>query len=172
MKFFSLSKIPSAKNHFIFLLFSWLLVQGFLLCKNGIVTGLEAEKYITLANHFLQYGNFSSNNYYLYSTQIFLIAAVIKFHLGYPVIVFIQLLLNLFATIMFYKLASSFLKKPIIVLIVTFFFIINIPYQVYNSSLFTESIFYSLTIIYSSYLLRLNKLTIKHLLFILFFIVG
>ena len=50
-------------------------------------------------------------------------------------------------------------------------FIINIPYQVYNSFLFTESIFYSLTIIYSSYLLRLTKFTLHNVL-ILFLFLG
>jgi len=170
MKFFNTSKISSAKNQFIFLLFSWILVQGLLIWQNGIVTGLEAQKYIEEANHYLQYGNFSTNNHYLYSTQIFLIAAVTKLRLGYTVIVIIQLLLNLVATIMFYKLAICFLKKPTIAVAATFFFIVNIPYQVYNSFLFTESIFYSLTIIYSSYLLRLNSLSMTNLLFILLFL--
>ncbi len=163
MNFFNSSKIVTAKNQFIFLLVSWMLVQSLLIWQNGIVTGLEALKYIGEANRFLQFGKFSSNNYFLYSTQIFLIAAVIKFRLGYTVIVIIQLLLNLFSTIMFYKLAICFLKKPFIAVIATFFFIINIPYQVYNSFLFTESLFYSLVVIYSSYLLRLKKLTLKNL---------
>lgn len=170
MKYFNIAKISSARNHFIFLLFSWILVQGFLFWQNGIVTGLEAEKYITEANYFLQYGTFTSNNYYLYSTQIFLIVTVTKLHLGYTIIVIIQFLLNLLATLMFYKLAVSFLARPLIALIVTFLFIINFPYQAYNSFLFTESIFYSLTIIYSSYILRLNKITLKNLLYLLLFL--
>jgi len=166
MKYFNSSTISAAKKQIIFLLFSWTIVQGFLLWQNGIVTGLEAGKYIDEANNFLQFGKLSSSNYWLYSTQIFLIAAVIKLRLSYIVIVIIQLLLNLFATIMFYKLAVSFLKSPLIAAAATFFFIVNIPYQVYNSFLFTESIFYSLTIIYSSYLLRLNHLAIKNLIII------
>jgi len=157
------------KNQFIFLLLSWLIVQIFLIWHFGIVTGLEATKYINEANHFLQFGNFNTNNHYLYSTQIFLIVAVLKLHLGFSVIVVIQLLLNLLASIMFYKLADSFLKTPLLTTLATFFFIVNIPYQLYTSFLFTESIFYSLTIIYSSYLLRLKKLTIKNFLFILLF---
>jgi len=43
------------------------------------------------------------------------------------------------------------------------------PYQSYTSYLFTESIFYSLTIIYSSYVLRLEKLDLKNWIFILLF---
>jgi hypothetical protein len=158
-----------AKQYYqkILLLLLWIIVQCFLVWENGIVTTLEADKYISQAEYFLKTGNFSSNNYWLYSTQVFLIAAVIKLRLGFTVIVAVQLLLNLFATWMFYKLAVFFLKNTILAFLATSIFIINIPYQVYNSFLFTESIFYSLTIIYSSYLLRLNKLTINNVVILI-----
>jgi hypothetical protein len=169
MNFYKAFRTAFLKNQFIFLLFSWIAVQSLLIRQYGIVTGLEATKYIDEANHFLQFGNLNTNNHYLYSTEIFLIAAVIKLHIGFAVIVVVQLLLNLFATIMFYKLSNSFLKKPLLATLATFFFIVNIPYQSYTSFLFTESIFYSLTIIYSSYLLRLKKITIQNCLFLLLF---
>jgi hypothetical protein len=145
----------------IILLVIWLIVQSFLLWQNGIFVTLEAEKYISQAQYFLSTGNLESNNYWLYSTQIFLIAAAIKLRLSFTVIVIIQLALNLFATWMFYKLAVNFLKNSFLASLVTFIFIVNIPYQVYNTFLFTESIFYSLTVIFSSYLLRLDKPAIK-----------
>jgi hypothetical protein len=145
----------------IILLVVWLIVQSFLLWQNGIFVTLEAEKYISQAQYFLSTGNLESNNYWLYSTQIFLIAAAIKLRLSFTVIVIIQLALNLFATWMFYKLAVNFLKNSFLASLVTFIFIVNIPYQVYNTFLFTESIFYSLTVIFSSYLLRLDKPAIK-----------
>ena len=163
-------KLLSFKNQLIFLGFAWTLVQGTQLWNNGIVTNLEAEKYITQASYFLQFGKFESHNFYLYSTQIFLIATAIKLHVGFTVIVIIQLLLNLFATIMFCRLAIFFLKNQALAVAATFFFIVNIPYQVYTSFLFTESIFYSLTIIYSSYLLRLEKLTFKNIFFLIIFL--
>lgn len=176
MKLLTGTKLFSSNNQKqyyqrILLLILWVIIQSFLLWQNGIVTTLEADKYISQAAYFLKTGNLSSNNYWLYSTQVFLIAAAIKLHLGYTVIVIIQLLLNLFATWMFYKLSVFFLKNSILAFLATFIFIINIPYQVYNSFLFTESIFYSLTIIYSSYLLRLNKLMIKNLLILILFLV-
>lgn len=171
MNFFEFFRITLLKKQLYFLLFSWVVVQGLLICQYGIVTGLEASKYIDEANHFLQFGNFITNNHYLYSTQIFLIATVTKLHLGYTVIVVVQLLLNLFATIMFYRLANSFLERPFIAMIATFFFIVNIPYQVYNSFLFTESIFYSLTVIYTSYILQLKRLAVKNLLLILLLLI-
>lgn len=169
MKFYKSLKLLLFTNKYMFLSFSWIIVQGVQLWQNGIVTGLEAEKYITEANYLLRFGKMSSNNYYLYSTQVFLIAAAIKWKTGFAIIVVVQFLLNIFATIMFYKLAVSFLKRPGVAVLATFFFIINVPYQVYNSFLFTESIFYSLTIIYSSYLLLLKKLTAKNFVFILLF---
>ncbi|MEO8762977.1 MAG: hypothetical protein ABI416_01760 [Ginsengibacter sp.] len=148
----------------------WMIVQCFLFRQNGIVTSLEAEKYISQAQYFLVTGHFASHNYWLYSTQIFLIAFVIKWHLGFATVVIVQLLMNLFATWMFYLLGIFFLKKPLPAFLATVIFIINIPYQVYNSFLFTESIFYSLTIIYSSYLLRLNNLKISKLIIVVLFV--
>ncbi|MGH2565916.1 MAG: hypothetical protein ACRDE5_15470, partial [Ginsengibacter sp.] len=142
-----------------------------MLSHYGVVTYLEADKYISQAEYFIQHGNFSTNNYWLYSTEVFLIVAALKLHLSFAVIAVLQLLLNLFSTWMFYKLAFFFLKKETLAFLVTIFFIINIPYQVYNSFLFTESIFYSLTVIYSSYLLRLQKLTLKNVFILILLLV-
>ena len=121
MNFYKTFRIILLKNKFLFLLFSWIAVQSLFIWRYGIVTGLEASKYIDEANHFLQIGNFSTNNHYLYSTQILLIAAVIKLHLSYTVIVIIQIILNLAATLMFFKLATSFFNNPFIPVIATFF---------------------------------------------------
>lgn len=161
MKFEVTKKLYQPKFISILLGFFWLLTQAALFWQRGIVTGFEAIKYINEAQHFLQYGTLSSNNFWLYSTEIFLIVAAIKLHLDFIFIVIIQWLLNLFATWMFFQLVVYILKKPLLVFLATFIFIINITYQVYNSFLFTESVFYSLTVIYSSYLLRIEKLNSK-----------
>ncbi|MEO6187865.1 MAG: hypothetical protein ABIO82_06080 [Ginsengibacter sp.] len=171
MKYITSQKNLLTDKRFLLLLLVWTIVQAVLLWQNGIVTGLEAEKYITQALYFQEHGKLESSNYYLYFTQIFLIAAAYKFHLGYAVIIVIQLLLNLLATAMFFQLANRFLKKSSIAFLATLFYIINIPYQVYNSFLFTESIFYSLVIIYSSYLLCLDRLTFKSFLIIIFLLI-
>lgn len=156
--------ILKQSNYLPVLLIVWIIVQAGILWHYGIVTKLEAEKYISEAEHFLQYGKLTSANYWLYSTQIFLIAAAMKMHLSFLVIVIIQMALNLFSTWMFYKLALHFLKNSFLSFLATFIFIINIIYQVYNSFLFTESVFYSLSVIYSSYLLRIDKLNIKNVI--------
>lgn len=163
----------SKRQCFFLLLFaiSWIIVQSFLLWRNGIVTGLEAAKYIEQAEKLIKFGKLSSNNFWLYSTEIFLIVLALKLHLGFVGVVIVQLILNLFATWMFYKLALAFLKNTMLSFFATFVFIINVSYQVYNSYLFTESVFYSLSIIYSSYLLRLQIITKKNVLLIVLMLV-
>ncbi len=163
MKFEINRTFIQTKLIFILLAFCWLIVQSVLFWQRGIVTGFEAVKYINEAQNFLQYGKLTSNNFWLYSTEIFLIVAAIKLHLNFIFIVMIQWLLNLFATWMFYELAVFILKKRLLAFLATFIFIINLTYQVYNSFLFTESVFYSLTVIYSSYLLRIQKLNLKNI---------
>lgn len=159
------------KIQIILLLFLWAVVQSFLFFQNGIVSNLEATKYINEANYFLQYGKFSTGNFYLYSTEIFLISIAIKLKTGYLMVVAIHWIINLYATYTFYKLAYQFLKSKKLAFIATFIFIINIPYQLYNSFLFTESIFYSLTIIFTGYLLNLKYLNKKNIIAILLFLV-
>jgi hypothetical protein len=143
------------------LLFLWALVQALLFHHNGIVTNFEADKYITEAHLFIDTGKFYSPNYWLYSTEIFLLMAAIKLKIGFIWIVLIQLLLNLAATGMFYKLSLRFLQDRALAFFATTLFIVNILYQVYNTYLFTESLFYSLSIIFSCYLLLIDKLSIK-----------
>lgn len=155
------------KTQIILLSIMWVVVQVALTWKFGIVTNFEASKYIDEANHLIQYGNLDTANHYLYLTEIVLIAIILKLRLSFTVIVFTQLLLNILATLMFYKLAEYFLRQSFLAFCATFFFIINVNYQVYNSFLFTESVFYSLTIIYSSYLLRLERITLKNIFFLL-----
>jgi hypothetical protein len=169
-----LYKLINLNYPFFILGLAWITVQVAQYRQYGIVTGLEAIKYINEANHFLRFGNVSTNNFWLYSTQILLIAGAIKLQIGFVVIVVLQYLLNFFATWMFYQLAIYFLRNRKLALLVTFIFIINVTYQVYNSYLFTESIFYSLTVIFSSYLLRIKKLTLKNgaLLLILVILLG
>jgi hypothetical protein len=145
------------------LFFLWVIVQALLFHHNGIVTLNEADKYITEAHIFIDTGSFYSPNYWLYSTEIFLIIATLKLHVGFIWIVFIQLLLNFIATGMFYRLALNFLNSTTLAFIATGLFILNILYQVYNTYLFTESLFYSLSIIFSCYLLLITRLTAKNI---------
>lgn len=156
--------------HVIIIIIVWSLVQLFLFDKYGIFTELEAAKYIGEANTLLATGSVSSANFWFYSTQIFLIALSKKLHLTLYFVYGVQLLLSLFATITFFK----FLKQKSdskTSTILTCFLLLNLPLQTFNSFLQTESIFYSLTLIYSCYLLDLDKVRCKKRLLLILLLV-
>jgi len=148
------------------LLIVWALVQMFLLHTNGIFTQMEAAKYIYHAKYFLNHGSFVTNNYWLYSTIIFLIALCIKLKLSFAFVVAIQFIVNLIALFMFYNLSFHFLRNRKLAWITSFLLACNIFYQWYNTFLYTESLFFSLTVIYSSYLLTLKRLRVRDMIFI------
>jgi hypothetical protein len=154
----------------LMLIAAWILMQGFLFYQHGIFTGLEAAKYITEANNLLDHGNVSSPNFWLYSVQIFLIAAANKLHTGYISVVIVQLLFNGLATYSLYRLCLRFSNRPTAFLCLLLF-IFNYPFQTFNTFLYTESLFYSFTILLSCYLLQLTRLMagslIKLVLFLL-----
>lgn len=169
--FFKKEPAKKIKNPEIILLSTWLIVQAILLFHNGIVTNLEATKYINEANHFIATGKMSTNNFYLYSIQILLIASVFKLNLSFIFIIIVQWILNLLATFSFYNLGKSILKEDRYALLATLLLILSLPYQAYNTFLYTESIFFSLTIIYTSYLLRIKTFSIKHGIMVLLFLI-
>lgn len=147
----------------------WLFVQLFLLYRNGIKTDLESAKYIREADHILSSGYVSSPNFWFYSTQIFLVAFVKKLNIGYISVVAIQMFFNAFAI---YRL-FFFLKKhvtPTAALIAILLLIFNIPFNQYNTFLQTESLFHSFTILYIVYLLGIENLTVRHIIFITLFL--
>ncbi|MBS1919556.1 MAG: glycosyltransferase family 39 protein [Bacteroidetes bacterium] len=152
------------------LILIWVIVQSVVIYQFGIVTDFEAKKYINEAWNFLQNGTVSTPNYWLYSVQIFLIAAALKLKTGFLSVVVVQLLFNGLSTYIFFK----FIKKSgshSTAIILTFFLICNFPYQSFNTALQTESLFYSLTILFSCYLLQLEKLTFKKSILIFLFVV-
>lgn len=138
----------------------WAVVQGLVYWQFGIVTELEAHKYIEQADHLLQNGQVETPNFWLYSTQIFLIAGAKWSHAGLGTVVLLQILLNGFATFQFYRFAKKN-SQPSTAFLLTLLLIINWPYQSFNTYLYTESVFFSLTIIFSTYLFSLNKFTVK-----------
>ena len=135
---------------------AWLITQAILLWKNGIgITG-EAEKYIYEAGYLLANGTLTSKNFYFYSVNITLIALGLKLNFGYYPIVIIQLLLNLTATLIFFRFCISRFNLTT-GLIATILLIIFYPFQQFNTFLQTESIFYSLLIIFTCYLLSAGQ---------------
>jgi len=160
----------SSYKHEIILAFCWLLVQLILFYQHGIQTDFEARKYIEQADLLLTTGSVSTPNFWLYSIQIFLIAAVKKLQTGFISVVIIQWLFNLCAAWALYKFSTRIANKTT-GLIIALLFIFNFPLQTFNSFLQTESLFYSFTILFSCYLLSLQHLNWKKFIVILLLLI-
>jgi hypothetical protein len=141
----------------LFLVVAWLCMQAFLIYKYGIVTGNEAGKYIGQAELLIQTGNVSHPTMWYYSTEIFLIAASKLLGTGYIPVLIVQLVFNAVATVLFYRLALN-LASPVTAFFITLLLIFNYSFQSFNTFLYTESLFFSFTIILAYYLLTLDKL--------------
>ena len=153
------------RKHILIFSLVWLVLQLLLLWHNGIFADGESIKYIDQAQKFLQNGKFTSNNFIFYSTQILLIAAVLKIKAGFWLIILIQFVFSWWATFSLYKLAH-YLFNSLTALIAVILFLLNLPLQEFNTFLQTESLFYSITIITSSYVIRLQQFKLKHFLII------
>jgi hypothetical protein len=125
----------------------WLLVNAFLLLKNGIVTSGEAEKYIRQAHQFVSTGSLESSNFRFYFIPIGLLSICIKLRLSFAWMVALQLALNGLATLFFYKTVTQLFPDGKTAFIATILLLFNLPYQAYNSFLQTESIFQSISLL-------------------------
>lgn len=159
-----ISKISKQKEY-IFLFVFWLITQTLILVTSGINIGGEAQRVIREANNLQTLGHFSSPAFFLYFTEISLVFILhLKLGFNYAFIVFIHLVLNFIALIYFYKFLHRFYQSKKLALIGAGLLICCFPYQIYNSSLYTESIFFSLIIIYSYRLLVEKSFKIKNIL--------
>ena len=150
----------------LFLVVAWLCMQAFLIYNYGIVTGNEAGKYIGQAELLIQSGDVSHPTMWFYSTEIFLIAASKLLGTGYVSVLIIQLLFNAVAMVLFYRLAMH-LASPVAAFFITLLLIFNYSFQAFNTFLYTESLFFSFTIILAYYLLTLDKLNPQRILVII-----
>ncbi len=92
-----------------------------------------------------------------------------KLKTGIISVFLVQLIVNLVATLTFYKFLRH-ISNETTAFIILLFFIFNFPFQAFNSMLQTESLFHSITILFSCYLLKLKRLTIRNALFIFLFL--
>lgn len=155
------NKMRVSQNFSLIILIAiWASVHLLLISHFGIVTKGEPEKYIREANNLINYGNLSSSNFWLYSTQIFLIFFSLKIKLGYEFVIGLQLIFSLIATLSFYRL-STFLFTRTAGVIATVWFLLNLPIHQFNTFLQTDSLFYSFIVIYACYLLMIRRLSVK-----------
>ena len=155
-------KITSNVLHLSVLFGLWLLVQIFCYQHFGIVTNLEATKYIDQAHNYLQTGTYSSPNFLFYSVQILLLATCLKYNISFVTLVVFQMLVNAFSILCFYRLAVRFSNKNV-AFISTTYFLIFLFYQLYNTYLFTESLFFSFSILYTYFLFSRNHFGLKNI---------
>lgn len=158
----------SQKFHSIFLGLCWVLMQLFLLRQFGVHTTLEAAKYIEQANLLLEFGSLASGNFLFYSVQILLIAVAIKLGAGFWVVVLVQLLANAASLLLFYKLVYKLTRHPIVAFTASSLLLCMVYYQLYNVYLYTESLFFSLTIVYTFVLFQNKKWKLPRVLSVLF----
>ncbi len=152
----------------LLLVLLWIAVNAGIFMVKGIVTDFEAEKYISQARLVLKNGLPESDNYFLYSTTIYLIALSLKLRLGFGLVVCLQLIMNLISTLFFFRLCERLFKNSTLAFFATSVLLFNVFYQQYNTFLFTESLFYSLVVIYTSYLLLLKTFRLQQFIIITF----
>lgn len=145
----------SAKYFLPVLIAVWCLVQGAMLYYNGIYVEGEALRIIREANYLHEGQPFSSPIYFTYLTEILL--THLSMHAGgYALNIIVHLIFNLTACFMFFNFLKNRLS-PSLAFLGTLLLIFCIPYQLYNTFLYTESIFFSLSIVYACLLLSNNK---------------
>ena len=143
----------------------WAMAQVSCYILWGTQTGLESIKYIQAADYFLEHGNFPEKRYWFYSITIFVIAFSKWLNAGFDFVFFIQLLLSLIAHISFFKaLRSQSESSNPAPLLVTATLCLILPYHQWNLTLYTESVFYSLVLLFFSSCIRKMHITIKNLL--------
>ncbi len=162
--------LGSVKTHFLIIGTIWTFFQLYFLMRFDIVSEYEAAKYIEQAENLIKTGSYTSGNFLFYSTQILLIALCKKLQIGYWPIITIQIAANALSIWCFYGLVSFFTKSKIYALGFTIAFLAFIYYHLYNVYLFTESLYFSFSIIYTYVLFQTKKLSFKRILVLIFFV--
>lgn len=160
----------SIKIHVLLLALAWIVMQAIIWKQFGIVTSFEAAKYLEQAKNFIATGSYSTNNFLFYSTEILLIALCIKLNIGFGFLVFVQMMMNAFSLFAFYKLVDGFTNRKRIALGATLFFLCMFYYHLYNVHLFTESLFFSFSILFAYFLFSIKKLSLSTIAGIVLFL--
>jgi hypothetical protein len=136
----------------------WIIVQALLLVVYGIKTNGEALRIIRESENLSTHGSFSTPLYFMYLVEILLVSLKTGIGTGFGFIILIHLIVNLIALHLFYKFLTAFYKSEKIAFLACSALILCLPYQLYNTFIYTESLFFSLGIVYSCLLLGTRKL--------------
>ncbi len=164
------ARLLTEEHPYAIIFSAWVLLQIIILKQYGIVTGFEATKYIVEADALLETGNYSSGNFLFYSTQI-LLNALSKLTGTFPwLVVVFQVVINAVAVYFFYRLCLKFTGSIFRSVITTLVFLSMFYYHIYNFYLFTESIYFSLGILFSYFLFSINQINARNILLLFLFI--
>ena len=145
----------------------WLIFTLIYLSIHGVVTELEAAKYIDEAHLYINSGSFSAPRFYFYSATIFIMVLAIKINIGMFGAFVIQALLNLFAFIFFYKALTKLFQSSYTPILIIFYLLVFSPYQSWVVFLYTESVFFSAILILISVLIKYKPGNLKNILLII-----
>ncbi len=161
------------KNKWLWVLLigCWAIVQSLLLYFNGINAEGESLRFIREATNLHEGRTFSTPVYFFYLIEITLIAITQMLKLHYGWIVAFQICLNGYALLRFYKFLTSTLSSSFIATIASAALILCWPYQIYNCFLYTESIFFSLSILFAIYLFQIKKIHFSTAIRLLLFLI-
>ena len=144
----------------------WLISTLIYLWIHGVVTELEAAKYIGEAHQYINTGSFSAPRFYFYCATIFIMVFAIKINIGMWGAFAIQALLNLFAYLIFYKALHKIFQSVFTPILITFYLLAFSPYQSWVVFLYTESVFFSSILILISVLILYKPVNLKNILVI------
>lgn len=138
------------------MIIAWVVLHLFLFFRFGIVTDFEANKYIERANNLVERGSYPTDNFIFYSTEILLIAAMKILRLGNGAVIAVQMTCNALSCYYFYRLVQGFTKQNKAPFYFTLAFIGMFFYQLYNVFLFTESLYFSFSVLFFYRLVRFS----------------
>ncbi len=154
------------KNGKFYLAAIWGLTTILYLQKFGIVSNMEASKYINEAELLIKNGSFSASRYWFYSITIFIITIALKLKIGLTGAFILQAILNLYAYLFFYKALKKAFQMPATAFFIIVYLLIFWPYQNWVVFLFTESAFFSLILILFSAIILYRPESVKNILLI------
>jgi hypothetical protein len=159
----------------LFLPVLWVIVNSVAYAQSGIFISLEATKYIENADNLIAHGKLISPQFIFYFSQIAIIL-VSKITGTFPFLPFIiQLALNALATLCFFRIIKACTSNLLVSAGATAYLLGMYYYQQYNTYLYTESLFFSLSILYFYFLIKTSPNRLSTfvwpvlLLFVLYF---
>lgn len=141
----------------------WLISTLIYVNIHGVVTELEAAKYVEEAKQLIETGSFSAPRFVFYSATILVIALALKLKIGMAGAFLIQALFNLFAYLLFYKALRKTFQFSLTPLLLIGYLLAFSPYQSWVSFLYTESFFFSSILILLSTLILLKPDILKNI---------